>query len=157
MSAAPYRYLSERHLKAIGLMVVEVSRLELFLVDFAALFMGVDAVTAIITIGPQKFSNKIKTIKTFVNWRFKDEKDKEDGISILDAASDICESRNSIVHATWPIDNDDVPSAVRFSSHGEFKRNRSITTPDDIEAIADDAIHLQGEIERFLERIRAQS
>ncbi len=145
----PVSLLGERHLKAIGLMIIRVSMLESVLLDLVTRVMDTNVFDALIVFEHQQFSSKVLTAKALVNSR----PELAELIDTLNRAGNVGDRRNTVVHGYWTIDEHGQPLAVRFTARGELKRTRVPMPPEEIEQIAADAMTTTDTLAEQLNRL----
>lgn len=137
----------DQHLRAIGQMIVNFSRMESRLLDLCAFFMNAGFPVVLATFEHQQFSNKISTLKSLANLRLRDLPLETLAIDVLNKANRVGLYRNSVVHAYWFIDSHGTPHAVKFSARGRIKRSRIPMSTQRIEGIAHEADIVRMELE----------
>lgn len=134
------KLLSEAHQKAIGHLVVTVSRLDSIITDLISQFLETDIVRTIIVVHHQQFSSKAENLLALCNLAFGKEPQFEPILQMIKEAKEIADFRNTVVHAYWNVDEQDTAYAVRFSSRGEFSRTRNPYTAQQIQEKADEGV-----------------
>jgi hypothetical protein len=135
--------LSQAHMKAIGSLIAQTSKLESLLTDLISIFTRMDIVSALITVHHQQTSSKIDSLLALSRLRFGKDPQFQPIIDMFNTAKAIADFRNTIVHAAyWVIDDNGTAAAVRFTARGEFKRSRTPLTPEQIQERAAEAADL---------------
>lgn len=146
----PISLLGERHLKAIGIMIVQVSRLESVLFDLATRLMRTDVFDMLALFEHQQFSSKVLSIKALLKLHMAQQPDLSDIEPLLEEASSVGDRRNTVVHCYWSIDPSGTPMSVRYSARGKLKRSRQPMPPEEIEKIAADAVATRDNLVRLI-------
>src|SRR5665213_1583229 len=123
--AARKKTLSVAHTKAIGSLVVSMTRLESVVIDLLAIFMEIEILTAVLAFSHQKASSNIDTLKALYSLGMsKEERESDPTLKLLGRVAGLADYRNSIVHAYWHVESTGVTYAVRFSARGHFSRTK---------------------------------
>jgi hypothetical protein len=158
MTASHASILSDDHIRAIGSLVVEVSKLDSVLTDLSAILMDCHVLQAIIAIHHQQTANKIDTLKALADLAFTGEDAKEAGgaddvlawlLDLLGKAKTVNDYRSSVVHAYWTVDDTGTAYAVRFSARGKLRRTKTPHRAEEIQKRADEARAFAAELGRF--------
>jgi hypothetical protein len=147
--------LSERHLKAIGLLFLRISMIESIIIDLLVLCMKTDTIRILAAFSHHQFASKIDTLKAIA--QFTVPSHKIDGFfDLLSKARAIGEKRNMIAHAYWTFDEDGTTLAVRFTSReGRFERKRTRMPAETIEQWAEEAKQITVSLHHFRLALRA--
>ncbi len=150
MSEAPI--LSDDHIKAIGEMVVAMTRVESLVIDLLGIFMGSKSVVhTVAAFSHQQMSNNVDTLSAIASIGFTKEELKGDRFAgVMSQCKALADFRNTVVHAYWTIDDAGRPLAVRYQARGYFKRTRTPISAEEIRAKA----HEAGELEKTLRGLR---
>ena len=140
--------LSESHVREIGRLVVNVSKLDTLLTDLIAAFSETDIIRTIIMVHHQQFSNKADTLLSLIRAVLKgmSESDINKFIEPIVKSKAVNDFRNMIAHGLWTVDSEGIASAVRFQARGEFKRTKHPISAKDIAQQADAAFLLVKEM-----------
>jgi hypothetical protein len=140
--------LSSEHIKEIGRLVVNVSKLDVLLTDLIAAFSETDIIRTIIVVHHQQFSNKADTLLALIRAVLKGMADDEINkiIEPIVKSKAVNDFRSTIAHGIWVVDKDGTASAVRFQARGEFKRSKRPISAKDIGEQADVAFQLVKEL-----------
>lgn len=146
--------LGERHLKAIGLMIVRISILEGVLLDLVTRLARIDVFDALIIFEHQQFSSKVQSVKALVHsFKLRGRPDLGELTDTLNRVANVGERRNTVVHAYWAVDSKEGALAVRFSARGQLERKRIPMPPEEIERIADDAMRIKDILTEQINRL----
>jgi hypothetical protein len=145
--------LSEAHLKAIGALVVQTSKIESILTDMIGAFAGMDIVAALITVHHQQASSKTDSLLAFCKL-YLSAPEFQPIHDLFTSAKAIADFRNTVVHAFWALNEHGEATAVRFSARGEFQRSRRPISAAQIQARSDEAGELILKLVALRDRMR---
>ena len=136
--------LSNEHVKEIGRLVVNISKLDVLLTDLIAAFSETDIIRTIILVHHQQFSNKADTLLALIRAVLRElsENELKKFIDPIVKSKAVNDFRSTIAHGLWVVDSDGMASAVRFQARGEFKRTKIPISAQDIALQADKAFQL---------------
>jgi hypothetical protein len=140
--------LSEGHIREIGRLVVNVSKLDSLMTDLISEFGNVSLFATVMMVDHQQISSKIDTLLALIRAALQDMDDSQIQVLIdpILRTKEVADYRNTVVHALWVIEKDGTTSAVRFQARGRFKRTKTPASPIDIGAQADKAFALVREV-----------
>jgi hypothetical protein len=144
--------ISPEHTKAVGALVLAVSRLESYITSLLAGFMQIDIVRAIIGFHHQQLTNRIDTLLALMDLMLKNlpEDQLERIVGPVKAARDLANFRNTVVHAHWTKEPDGTVLNARFSARGTFERNRRPIDAKEIQTRAHEAEALAETLESLV-------
>lgn len=141
--------LTERHLKAIGLLFIRQSMLESVIMDWISQLTTMSPLCTIITVEHQQFSSKILTLVTLCNMRLREHPNLDEILEHINDAKEVNDLRNTLAHAYWTFGEDDIPLAVRYYARGKLERKRTPMPPEKIEKAAEKAQSLRLELQNL--------
>lgn len=147
------KQISNEQVTAIGALVVAMSRVDSLLTELIRRIMGCNAFVGLIAVHHQQPASKIDTLRALMNLAFKGELEFEPLFEPLDTAKRLFDSRNTIVHCLWAIDEDGTPLAVRFSARGKLNRTRNPYDVPKILALLREAHELEETLANLRDRI----
>ena len=131
-------HVSDDHLKAIGLITIQFSRLEFTLLKTLGLLIDKDGTTSDIILGPMSFSRQLQLLVNLGTYKRPDLKDKLKDFAIRARTAE--EKRNRIAHSFWGL-SDDARRVVRYkidaSKHATTVMQTQEIAVKDLEEIAD--------------------
>jgi hypothetical protein len=160
MTVAPsWERIPPEYSTALGQLALGASEIDILLTDVAGALLEVDVYRAIAVIHHQQPASKVSTIKAMCRLLFRDDdgnpiKDVERIIGIIDRAGAEAEYRNSLIHAYWILDEENLPRAVRFSARGEVKRSRRHVEVTEIQSHVGAIRGLLGELRELRDHLR---
>jgi len=147
--------VSPEHTRAVGLLVLAVTKLDSTITDLIGATLDVNAFEAVAAFHHQQLTGRIDTVTALLDLHLRRPKDDGQFTAIFDklaAARSVADYRNTIVHAAWIKDDAGHPMSVRFSARGEFRRSRQTQEIGEIERRAGEA----REIAEFLAGLASQ-
>ena len=129
-----YEPIPEGYADAIGQLVISISRLDSVIIDLMAIFADTDILRAMTAFSHFQTTSKIDTLTALANLGSTDDEIKKGNAftKALKQARELCDYRNTIVHAYWDIDDTGTVSTVRFAARGKFKRTKTPVASQEI-------------------------
>lgn len=148
--------LSNEHVKEIGRLVVNVSKLDTLLTDLIATFSGTNILMSVMMVHHQQFANKADILLSIMRAVFQGlgEDNVNQLIEPVVKSKTVSDFRNTVAHALWVIDDQGNASAVRFQARGKFIRSKRPVAAKEIGEQADIAFQLVKELTALREHFR---
>ena len=153
--SVPQLPLSEKHIKALGLLVARVTLVESILMDLISILSSADIFSTVMMVGHQQLASKIDTLAALCDhWQTLHPLIPKI-IEHLDAAKAVNDFRNSVVHTYWAEGEDGLPLSVRYSTRRKFERKRRPISAESIEQHAQKAQHVAAALKVIRDKILA--